>query len=68
MTDRIAYYRQRIGELSYERLKLTRQVEQIDKTIGAYEGALEAAEQAKRDADTQAAINAAKEKSECQSS
>lgn len=61
MDNRLEFYRKRLGELAYERLKVARQLEQIDKQVAAYEAALEAAEQIRRNAETEAAIAAAKE-------
>ena len=61
--ERCDAFRRRIGELAYERLELTRKVEELDQRIAAYEAALEAADQIRRDTDTQAAIQAAKETS-----
>jgi len=48
------------GELAHERLSLTRRIEEIDKQLTAYEGAIEANSLALKDMDTEAAIAAAK--------
>lgn len=64
MIEREKFYRTRLGELVYERLKMTRQIERIDAQIAAYEAALEAAEQIRRDQDTAAAVEAAKEQTQ----
>jgi len=61
MATRAEFYVKRIGELAYERLKVTRELEQLDKQIAAYEAAWEAADQIRRDQDTEAAVKAAKE-------
>lgn len=63
MGDRLSYYKQRLGELAYERLQVARRLDKLDGQITAYEAALEVADQIKRDTNTQAAVNAAKEDS-----
>jgi len=62
MNDYVETYRKRLGELAYERLRLVRRLDELDRQIVAYEAALEAAERIKRTNDTEAAISAAKEK------
>ena len=58
----------KIRELAYERLQLTRQVEEIDKVIGQLEGAQAANELVKRDIDLRNTIaEAKKEKAEAES-
>lgn len=47
--------------LAYERLQLTRRIEQIDSTIAALEAAIEAGDQTRRDIETAAAIEAARQ-------
>ena len=53
-------FQQRCRELAYERLSLTRRIEEIDKQLTALEGAGEANSLALKDMDTEAAIAAAK--------
>ena len=53
-------FQQRCRELVYERLSLTRRVDEIDKQITALEGAIEANSLALKDMDTEATITAAK--------
>lgn len=68
-SERLDFYRKRVGELAYQRLLLTRQLEQLDRQIASYEAAIEAADQIRRDIETEAAVQAAKETEKtCQSS
>jgi len=53
-------FQQKCRELAYERLSLTRKIEEIDKQLTAYEGASEATSLALKDMETEAAIAAAK--------
>jgi hypothetical protein len=62
------YYQRKRGDLAVERLALSRKIEEIDKMLAACETAIEVNTMTLKDIDTQAAIDAAKEKSECQSS
>ena len=53
-------FQQACRELAYERLSLTRRIEEIDKQLIALEGASEANSLALKDMDTEAAIAAAR--------
>ena len=53
-------YRQRLLEIAYERVKLAKRLEELDRQIALYEAAVEAAERTKR--DMEAAKDAAKER------
>jgi len=59
--DRINFYQQRIWQLSYQWRQKRLELDELDKQITAYEAALEAADQVRRDYNTEAAIDAAKE-------
>jgi len=57
----------KIRELAYERLQLTRQVDEIDKVIGQLEGAQAANELVQRDIDLRKTIeDARREKAEAE--
>ena len=60
--DRINFYRERVAQLSYQWRQKRLELDELDKQITAYEAALEAADQVRRDYNTEAAIDAAKEK------
>lgn len=55
---------EKIRELAYQRLKVTRQIEEIDKLIGQFEGAQAANELIQKDLETRNAINQAKAEAE----
>jgi len=59
--DRINFYQQRIWQLSYQWRQKKLELDDLDKQITAYEAALEAADQMRRDYNTEAAIDAANE-------
>ena len=57
----------KINELAYDRLQLTRQVDEIDKVIGQLEGAQAANELVQRDIDLRKTIeDARREKAEAE--
>lgn len=55
-------YTQRLGSLAYERIKLQRQIKDIDHDIAALEGAIQADEATQKDVLTDIAIAQAQEK------
>lgn len=59
--ERQAKYQAKMHSLAYERLQLTRRIEAIDGTIAALEAAIEASDQTRRDIETEAAIEAARQ-------
>ena len=59
LAKRQALYSTRLGQLAYERLGLSRRIEEIDREIGLLEAANTANNLTRRDLDTQAAIEAA---------
>jgi hypothetical protein len=59
LRQRSEAYNKNIGELAYERLRLTRRIEAIDAEIKQYEIAQAANDLVRRDLDTDAAIQAA---------
>jgi len=63
--DRAETLKEKIKQLAYDRLKLTRQVEEIDKVLGKLEGAQFANDLVQRDIDLRETIaKAAQEKKE----
>ena len=61
LADRQAQIETRLGTLAYNRLGLIRQVEEIDKGIAALEAMAQANDYAKKDLETEAVIEAAKD-------
>jgi hypothetical protein len=59
LATRQAQIKQRLGALAYDRLTLTRRIDEIDKVVAALESMHEANETAQRDVQTDAAIGAA---------
>ena len=60
LQNRTAALTQKLNELAYERLRMSRRIEEIDEAINQIEGAQVANAQVKKDLDTQAIIDAAK--------
>ena len=61
LADRQAQVETRLGMLAYTRLGLMRQVEEIDKVIATLETMVQVNGQVKKDLETEAAIEAAKD-------
>jgi len=61
LADRQAQVETRLGILAYTRLGLMRQVEEIDKMIATLEAITQVNGQVKKDLETEAAIEAAKD-------
>ena len=61
LADRQAQVETRLGMLAYTRLGLMRQVEEIDKMIATLEAITQVNGQVKKDLETEAAIEAAKD-------
>lgn len=60
LVKRDTQYTAQIRRLAYERLKLQRRIDEIDKLILQLEGALQETEQVKNDIATQEAVDKAK--------
>ena len=54
-------YQRETERLALERVQLWRRIEEIDKTMGKYDAAIQVCDVVLRDLDTEAAIVAAKE-------
>ena len=61
LADRQAQIETRLGTLAYNRLDLMRQVEEIDKAIAALETMAQVNDQVRKDLETEAVIEAAKD-------
>ena len=59
LQQRSEAYTKKIGELAYERLRLTRRIEAIDAELRQYEIAQAANDLVRRDLDTDTAVQAA---------
>lgn len=60
LAERQGLITQQLGNLAYNRLDLTRQIEQMDADIAALEAQYRANDQARKDLETEAAVEAAK--------
>ena len=60
LAERQGLISQQLGNLAYNRLDLTRQIEQMDTDIAKLEAQYRANDQARKDLETEAAVEAAK--------